>query len=204
MLRMLSLWVWSLPATAAPATPRSPTPAMAPIAIPTGQLGAHQSHQLGIKFVDHAQARLRPDGSPIFGAGLPSSETDSVLVLLREHDVFLTPRLDLPPQQLRRLEARATQRSGRAQPDLTGMMNVHPRQEQTLEALGALGHALQAHPLVEYAFIRTIAPPTAWRHLPPDARLHERAGLCRSRPGTRCGLCLGPGGDGRRDSALRL
>jgi hypothetical protein len=132
---------------------------MAPIAVPSGQLGVHQSHQLGLKFVDHAQARAAPDGSVTFRAGLATGETDTLLALLESYEVTLTPRIEVAPAQLQQLQARAALRSGRAQPDLAGMVNIHTPQARTPAAMGLLGEALQAHPLVEYAFIRILAPP---------------------------------------------
>ena len=99
MLSMLSLWMWSLPTGAAAPMARLPTPAMAPIVVPTGQLAAHQSFQLGIKFVDRAEARAQPGGSLAFGSAPSAFETDSLQALLRLHTLVVTPRIHLPPDQ---------------------------------------------------------------------------------------------------------
>jgi hypothetical protein len=170
------LWPLALsPARAAP-TPRAPLPApelrVAPL--PAGVDAAH--HRLVIKVQDGLRGRALPDGR----LQLSGADAGPVQAVLDAHGAALRPLIQLPEATLAGLEARALQRSKRAQPDLAGMLVVEvPRGADLL----GLGHALLGRPELEYAHIELVLPPPPGDLPPTTGDLSGEQGYAGPDPG---------------------
>lgn len=148
---------------AQPLVPRTPLTVSA-VRAPSLQ-APHAYHLLTVKFDDSARARVGDDGRLVFwGDGSP----EKVNALADAWAAHFQPRIRLPAQTLSALEQRAAARSGRAQPDLGGMMVVVVDADPG--ELEALGEALQALPGVERAHITEAfpAPPADIAPTTPD------------------------------------
>ena len=152
----LVLFALLAPAHATDLAPRAPLPPV-DLVVPMGQHDRTRPLRLGVKFVDNARARAASDGSLTLHGTVDSTLRQSLEALVDDLDITVSQRIHLPHDTLRALEDRAALRSGRAQPDLAGMLTIET--DADADALLAMGQALQAHPLVEYAFIRRLAPP---------------------------------------------
>lgn len=113
--------------------------------------------QLTIKLEDAVQGRIQADGTLHFAAPVDAQLTQGFAELTR--GLTLTQRIQLPAHRLDALAARAQARSGHPQPDLAGILLVEPPTPRSPTALAAVGARLQAHPLVERAFVGPVAPP---------------------------------------------
>lgn len=117
---------------------------------------------LTVKFRDHMNARCAAGklGS-VVGADLRSASA-----VLTAFSATLRPLLDVPPEKLTALEQRAATRSGKAQPDLAGLMLV----EAADRDLEALANALNALDVVEFVYFSQVnAPPPCWDISPPTS-----------------------------------
>lgn len=157
MSSLLLAIAWTT-ASAHDLTPRVPLPPV-DIRVPAGQHDAQRPLRLGVKFVDDARVRATETGQPLVSGAAAPTDVDSLSGLLLAHQALLQPRLTLAPTRVDALLARAAERSGRAQPDLGGLHTVVPPGGTSADSLVALARTLQAHPLVEYAFVRRLAPP---------------------------------------------
>ena len=169
-------------AVAAAASPRTPLPPI-DVTVPTTQVSPRSQARLAVKFVDDARVRAAPDGSLRVTGAVPVHQVTTLKQHLEHHSVRLQPRLHLPVATLQALQHRAEQRSGRQQPDLAGMMDVLPGAPLDRPSLVALGLSLQAHPLVEYAFVRTLAPPPPGDISPTTPDYVDRQGYRAADPG---------------------
>jgi len=133
-----------------------------------------QGWVLRVKLRDEVQGRVDDQGRLRSEAGL---DLAPVQTRIDQAQLRLRPLLALPPQALRALEARAQARSGRAQPDLAGMLEVVGPQPPAGGRPGSghpqvlldLARELQALPTVEYAFVAATGapPPGSWAAPPP-------------------------------------
>jgi len=140
--------------TALAAAPRQPIAAQRLVA-PPAVTSPLQAARLTVKLVDSLGARADGVG------GLKSAQPGSLAAVERvaaDLGLRFRPLIALDPARLDALEARATARSGVAQPDLQAFFIVDG--PTTGDAMVAAGDALQALPQVEYASIeRTGTPP---------------------------------------------
>jgi len=113
--------------------------------------------QVSLKFVDAARARALADGRLQWTGDVDAAQVQSFEGLSTE--LRFKQRIHLSAQALGALEGRAAQQSGRAQPDLAGIVDVTPTEAMSPPELGSLARMLQAHPLVEHAFVRPIGTP---------------------------------------------
>ncbi len=161
----LSLLLGSGTSIAAPSSParagstpsrRSPIPKSA-LVEPAGP------YRVVLKFSDRVRARLGPDGD-LRGAG--GTDLSEVTELCDALGVALVPLFSLDSTTLRTLERRAARRSGRAQPDLSGMFELRGSQEHRVEA----ARALQALRQVEFVGLQStaVAPPVDIQPPTPD------------------------------------
>ncbi|MCH8151568.1 MAG: S8 family serine peptidase [Planctomycetes bacterium] len=112
--------------------PRKPTPKT-----PTAQLGIPQdaTGKLIIKFRDEVKARPTADGTV---RSLANRNLDEVQAIIDQFEVSLSRLINHPDGKLAELEARAAAHSGKAQPDLAGMMYIEGPQEKLQGAARAL------------------------------------------------------------------
>lgn len=139
-----------LPRELPPKTRVRALPLPAGAALPTGE-----RHRLIVKFQDDVRARATPEGGVLSLSDADLSEVRSAAQRL--HLAF-APAIRLPESTLGELTARAAARSGRAQPDLAGILyaalpGASPHQ---LEDAGA---ALQELPALEFVEIETLGAP---------------------------------------------
>lgn len=156
---LIGLVVSSLSAPAAATTlePR-PIPAKAPvraIPLPPRDAAFFQGYELQVKFVDVARVRPTADGRVVSRAG---AELAELLALADDRALRFAPLNDLTETEARALEQRAAARSGEAQPDLKGFVRV-TTSETGARDLEAIGDALLALPVVEFAEIVTLGTP---------------------------------------------
>ena len=121
--------------------------------------------ELRVKFVDAARVRANVDGSL---RSESARALAAVEALARELGLAFAPAIHLPATQLSAFEARAAARSGRAQPDLAGILTVRAP-GATPAQLEAIGDALQTLAVVEYAEIAALGVPPPGDIAPPSA-----------------------------------
>jgi hypothetical protein len=91
--------------------------------------------RLIIKFADGALARLDADGHVRSLANRSLHRTNEAI---DRFGLTLKPAINYPPEVLEQLEQRAADHSGRAQPDLAGMMHIEGPPDALLSAARAL------------------------------------------------------------------
>ena len=138
--------------------PRRPLPKAAQ---PPRPADARFDHRLVVKFADAVRARPAGPGRLTSLTGFDLTGLEAALAGRAD----FKPLIDLPADTLNRLEQDAALRSGRAQPDLAGMLAV-----QAAEAdRNALADLLHASDLVEYVAFEALAvPPPGWMAGPDD------------------------------------
>jgi len=135
-------------------TPRAPLPAMPVVAVAHPEPSPIADQRLTVKFADDVSARA-VGGEVTLSAGTERRELDRIIT---RHGLRFRPLIQLPDAAIADLEERAAQRSGRAQPDLRGVLVV-ALDETSPAAFEAAGADLQSLPFVEYAFIQLIGAP---------------------------------------------
>ena len=123
--------------------PRQPLPKRAYVSKPLGE------SRLCIKFVDQVKARVQPDNNVVLTAG--AMDSASLDLLTEQFNLKFVSKGNVPLEKLAALEARAAAHSGKAQPDLAGMMYIEGP-EDTLEAAA---NALKNLDIVEYVYFRS-------------------------------------------------
>lgn len=132
--------------------PRQPLPKDAQAPRP---IDPRFEHQLVVKFHDHAKVRSAGPGRLVSLSGLDLTVLEASIAGRADFQ----PLIDLPAETLARLELEAAQRSGRAQPDLGGMLQVRAAKED----LADLADILHGSDLVEFvAFEALFVPPPGW------------------------------------------
>ncbi|MGD1915010.1 MAG: S8 family serine peptidase [Phycisphaerales bacterium] len=125
-------------------------------------------HRLTVKFADAVRARIGPDGrlTSLSGIDLEALQDAISATIAGDAAVTFRPLVDLTEAQLAGMLADAAQRSGRAQPDLGGMMAV----SVPLESMEAVARILHASELVEYVHYQQVSPPPpGWFGNGPDS-----------------------------------
>jgi hypothetical protein len=96
--------------------------------------------------------------------------------------ITFSPLIRLSPARIEALESRAAARSGRAQPDLQGLLVAVPA-DPSVDRLEAAGRALQALAEVEFAYIETLGIPPPADIAPPTPLFHDRQDYFGPNPG---------------------
>jgi hypothetical protein len=160
-------------------TPRVPLAQMPVKAVslpPGGTIVAvgESPYRLVVKFNDDVKARAE-DGELRSLSGADLSDVRNLALELR---ATFSPLIKVPSAKIASLETRAAQRSGKAQPDLLGMLTVH-LSDADGSRLEAAGEAFQALPQVEYAHIETLGPPPPFDIPPPTLSYEPLQGYFR-------------------------
>ena len=205
-LRVVSSLVCGLVFVAAPAVsgqllaPRSPTPSGA-LRLPVLEAGAEQPAPLGqqlvIKLVDSVRGRASDGGELRSAAG---ADLSALKALAQGEGLTFAPLIRLPLETLATLEQRAAQFSGRAQPDLAGMLVVQLPGDEPAELL-RVGEALRALPEVEFAFVQALGCPPPGDIAPTTPNLEPNQGYRDPDPGVNVGAAWG---QGLRGAGLRV
>ncbi len=141
-----------------------------------------------MKFLDALRARASEDGLVLSEAGQSIEGLDDLRL---RYPFVATQLIGLPQEQLDRLEERAALRSGRAQPDLAGILVIRPVQANG-GALLRLAEGLLELESVEYVELLEVGtPPPA--DIPPTTPDHTALQTYR---GPDPGLNLPPGASG--------
>jgi hypothetical protein len=148
--------------------------------------------RLVVKFVDSARARATVDSSL---ASLAGEDLSPALGLVIPHRLRFSPLIALPPERLTDLEQRAARRSGRAQPDLAGIVAVQAG-DGSVAALRAAGQALAALELVEFAHLQRLGTPPPGDIPPTTPDLVPDQTYRGPAPGTHTDKLHGHGVDG--------
>lgn len=108
------------------------------------------------KFKDSLRMRAEPDGGFRSAANAAErSKASELEPLARQYRMRFSQHIRLPEASLQDLESQAAQASGRAQPDLAGVLAVDVPEESLEET----AEALQASPLTEYVYFEQVDPP---------------------------------------------
>lgn len=148
-LVLLSLLLIVAPSAAFALAPRVP--------LAKERLTVHPQFEqrLVVKFRDDVLARPSADGGVTSRAG---QDLAAVQAVATAHAIEFAPLIRLPEGVLGGLEARAAARSGRAQPDLAGMMTAGLPEPSPGNLLSA-GNALLALDAVEWVYLESLGVP---------------------------------------------
>lgn len=113
-------------------------------------------HRLIVKFRDDLRVRALDDGRL---ESLAGADLHPITALAERNRASFTQLIALPRERIDQLEARAAARSGRAQPDLAGMMRIDAPDAE----LQRLADVLHESPLTEFVYFQELTPP------PPNA-----------------------------------
>lgn len=162
LLAGIGLGSWAGPALAAggdrvPLEPRQP---FAKAGLPDRPA---YEHRLTVKFHDHVRARIGADGSLVSegGVGLAALRAELAAATPGDAAVAFRPLIDMPRADLERMLHEAADRSGRAQPDLGGMMAVVV-DDGAMEAIARVLHASDLVEVVYYEASKPV-PPVMWQ-----------------------------------------
>ena len=147
------------------------------VELPAGPVdgGAPPGHRLVVKFADGVRARA--DG----GGGLTSrsgADLEKARAIADTFRLEFSPAIGLLEERLAELEQRAARRSGRAQPDLAGLVRVDG-EDVDPDTLLAAGGALSELPEVEFTWLAATGQPPpsdpapATPDLTPKQEYHE-------------------------------
>ncbi len=128
------------------------------------------AQRIVVKFQDEVKARAALGAlSSLSGADLSRSEATAAL-----HGIHFESLIQLPEQQLSALEARAETFSGRAQPDLAGMMIAVTSHSEPSTLLAA-AEALQDLAEIEWVYLESLAVPPPYDIPPitPDIAMYQ-------------------------------
>jgi len=152
---------------------------------------ANLQRRLIVKFLDAARCRAQSDGSLSASADVQLEELE---VLSSRLNLRFTPAIGLSTAGLAALEQRAAVRSGRAQPDLGGILEVVvPAGRQTDAWLLEVGRKLEALDIVEFASIETLGCPPPGDIAPPTPDLTGNQGHLGPDPGQDSSAVIGMG-----------
>ncbi len=139
------------------------------VTLPQGPDFEMEHASLVVKFRDGVRARAGQDGR-VAPSGLAQFRAETQLALGGLTEVRFSQLIRSSQSKLESLQARAATRSGRAQPDLAGLVKVEfdgvPTRAEFLE----LGEALRALPDVEFvtAMMDRTPPPEDYAPMTPD------------------------------------
>jgi hypothetical protein len=148
--------------------------------------------RLVVKFRDEIQAREAAGGGLTSRTG---RELTAVTATAAALDLTFSRLIRLPEAKLNDLEARAAARSGRAQPDLAGMMIVHVPSADVASLVTA-AEALQALAEVEWVCLESLGEPPPWDIPPTTPDLVANQGYREGNPGANCDFAWGWGARG--------
>jgi Subtilase family len=133
-------------------------------------------HRLTVKFRDGFKVRARSLGPESLGG----TDLSDLRSLLAKHHAKLIPLIQLPESTLARLEQGALDQSGKAQPDLAGMMIVEAPDDE----LATLATALNALDKTEYVYFQPLnTPPPCFDIAPPTPVFTNSQGYRGPNPG---------------------
>jgi len=112
-------------------------------------------YRLTVKFIDELRVRAQPAGNVI---SLTGGVLPGVAAATAKHGLNFRPQIRLSEQVLAALQLRAQLRSGRAQPDLAGMMIVDAPGADT-QALRQIAEEMRDLPEVEYVYLEPLYVP---------------------------------------------
>jgi len=169
---LLALWTCTPVLAQQALRPRQlldPGPVVAP-ALPRGAT-ADVERRLVVKLRDEVRGRVRADGRLDSSSAASLAEIEAVA---QAWDVRFERLISLPEETLAALQERAARRSGRAQPDLAGLLRV-VADGRSVSDLEALGQALQACREVEFVSLQTegLAPPADVAPPTPDLSVNQ-------------------------------
>lgn len=122
------------------------------------ELPPSEQFELVVKFRDDVKLRLAPNNNQanVAVVSQTGANLDALRHILAQHGASLSQLLNLPETKLTAIERRAAQRSGKAQPDLAGMMRATAPADQYLP----LAQKLNILPIVEFVqFVALAVPP---------------------------------------------
>ena len=134
--------------------PRSPLPKHI-LRVPDAIDSPIFDYRLTIKFRDSWKVRAQSNGSVVSRSG---KELGNVQAVVAQFQLGMQSMIQLPESSVARIEQRAAEFSGNAQPDLLGMMVVNIPKDH-IHQMVEIGELLQDQPEVEYAYIETIGTP---------------------------------------------
>lgn len=149
-----------------PVEARTPLPKIALIVPASLRVLLPEDLELVVKFQDALRVRAHEDGTLRVTA---QGTLETLPAWIAAEGLQFAPLLQSDPAVLAELEARARERSGRAQPDLAGMMKlVAPG--ATHEQLRTWGQRLQDLEVVEFAEVeqRRVPPPSDFPPVTPS------------------------------------
>jgi hypothetical protein len=167
-------------------TPREPLESSPVVTYP------EYEYRLVVKFTDSMKARVRQDGSLESRAGAGLADVDA---LTRQYELTFRKLIDLDEGQLTGLEERAAARSGKAQPDLAGMMIVDVPDADTA-LLEKVAGELDVLPEIEYATLEPLMVPPPWDIAPVTPNLVSNQGYRGPDPGIDIDYAWTQGGNG--------
>jgi hypothetical protein len=158
---------------ATPLVARQPLPKRDYVSKPLGE------SRLCIKFRDEVKARVQPNNKVMLTAG--AMDSNALDLITEQFNIKFVSKGNVSLEKLAALEARAAAHSGRAQPDLAGMMYI----EGPDAMLEAAANALKSLDIVEYVYFQV-----PWRPIggPPVPGACCLDGVCTD---TTSDLCLG-------------
>ncbi|MEQ8846102.1 MAG: S8 family serine peptidase [Phycisphaerales bacterium] len=122
-------------------------------------------HRLTVKFVDAVRARADANGGLVSAGGVDVQPLLDALAGAGDGPVAFRPLIDMPMAELEAMLADAANRSGRAQPDLGGIMVVGVADAN----MDAVARVLHESDLTEYVYYQQLNPtPPGWFEDGPD------------------------------------
>ncbi len=112
--------------------------------------------RLVVKLDDAVRGRATPDGGL---RSLVDADLSALGELAATEGLAFRPLLGTPPERLAAVEARAAARSGRAQPDLAGLLRVVAPADVDPSTLALLGERLRGQPGVEFVHLQALGAP---------------------------------------------
>lgn len=153
-----------------------PMAARAPLPMPQVAWRPAGPSRLTVKFIDELRVRAR-EGRLASVVDAPLGE---IAAIAAAHGAAFAPLIMMPEVRLAEVQRRAAAGSGRAQPDLAGMMVISAPEA----SLGALAAALRGRPEVEWVWFAELAPPPPCEDiLPATPLLTSHQGYWGPNPG---------------------
>lgn len=136
-------------------------------------------HDLIVKGVDAALLRADGSGAVLSRAG---ADLSALTALAAEWGLSFAPAIHIDEARLAQLEQRGAARSGRAQPDLAGLLSVAVPGEGAARLVG-VGQRLADLELIEFAYVRELGTPPPGDIAPATPDLSANQGYRGPDPG---------------------
>jgi hypothetical protein len=163
----------------------------APIYVGNPDFAPRGGYQLKIKLADHIRGRATLNGLQ----SLNHADLNKLLALAAVEGLQFESLLQTDPALMQEMLDRAARRSGKAQPDLLGMLRVITPTDLPWE-LERIGQALQDLPQVEYAHIQFLGTPPPGDIAPPTSDHTGSQGYLEADPGLNAEGAWAQGVDG--------